>query len=63
MSFNLSTRNVDAAVVVDVSGPFTIGQPVDTFQRLMQENYEDGQRHFVVNHAGASFVDSSGLAP
>jgi anti-anti-sigma factor len=61
MSFNLSTRNINATVVVDVRGPFTIGQPVDTFQRLMQEHYVDGRRHFVVNLAGASFVDSSGI--
>jgi anti-anti-sigma factor len=61
MSFNLNIRNVNAAIVVDVDGRFTIGNPVDTFQRVMNEQYEGGQRHFVVNMAGASFVDSSGI--
>jgi anti-anti-sigma factor len=61
MNFGLSTRQVDAAIVVDLSGRLTAGEPVQLFQETLRKHYDQGQRHFVINLADASHVDSSGI--
>jgi anti-sigma B factor antagonist len=61
MDFGLSTRQVDSALVVDLSGRLTAGEPVQLFKETLRNHYDQGQRHFVINLANASHVDSSGI--
>ena len=61
MDFDLNTREVDGAVVVDLSGRLTAGEPVQLFQETLRKQYSQGHRHFVINLAEASRVDSSGI--
>ena len=61
MSFSVSVRHVDDAAVVDLLGRFSAGEPIQIFQQALREQYDQGQRSFVINLAEASFIDSSAL--
>ena len=55
------TRKVDNAVVVDMSGRLTIGEPVLLVRETIRVLVNDGVRNFVLNLGDVSYIDSSGL--
>ena len=61
MSLNVKTRKVDNAVVVDMSGRLTIGEPVLLLRETLRVQVNDGTRQFVLNLGDVSYIDSSGL--
>ena len=61
MSLNVKTRKVDEAVVVDMQGRLTIGEPVLLLRETIRVLVNDGIRHFVLNLGDVSYIDSSGL--
>ena len=61
MSLNVKTRKVDGVVVVDMSGRFTIGEPVLLFRETLRVQVNEGARRFVLNLGEVSYIDSSGL--
>jgi anti-sigma B factor antagonist len=61
MSLNVKTRKVDNAVVVDLSGRLTIGEPVLLLRETIRVLVGDGARDFVLNLADVGYIDSSGL--
>ena len=61
MSLNVKTRKVDNAVIVDMSGRLTIGEPVLLLRETVRVLVNDGARHFVLNLGEVSYIDSSGL--
>lgn len=61
MSLNVKTRKVDGVIVVDLSGRFTIGEPVLLFRETLRTQVNQGARHFVLNLGDVSYIDSSGL--
>ena len=61
MSLNVKTRKVEDAVVVDMSGRLTIGEPVLLLRETVRVLVNDGARDFVLNLADVSYIDSSGL--
>ena len=61
MSLTVKTRKVDNAVVVDMSGRLTIGEPVLLVRETIRVLVNDGVRHFVLNLGDVSYIDSSGL--
>jgi anti-sigma B factor antagonist len=61
MSLTVKTRKVEDAIVVDMSGRLTIGEPVLTLRETVRVLVNDGARDFVLNLADVSYIDSSGL--
>ena len=61
MSLNVKTRKLENAVVVDMSGRLTIGEPVLLLRETIRVLINDGARNFVLNLADVSYIDSSGL--
>ena len=61
MSLTVKTRKVDNAVVVDMSGRLTIGEPVLLVRETIRVLVNDGARNFVLNLGDVSYIDSSGL--
>jgi len=61
MSLIVKTRKVDNAVVVDMSGRLTIGEPVLLVRETIRVLVNDGARNFVLNLGDVAYIDSSGL--
>lgn len=61
MSLTLKTRRVESAVVIDLAGRLTIGEPVLLMRESIRVLVNDGVRHFVLNLGDVSYIDSSGL--
>lgn len=61
MSLTVKTRKVDEAIVVDMSGRLTIGEPVLLLRETVRVLVNDGTLHFVLNLGDVSYIDSSGL--
>ena len=61
MSLNVKTRKLDNAVVVDMSGRLTIGEPVLLLRETIRVLVGDGVRNFVLNLGEVTYIDSSGL--
>jgi anti-sigma B factor antagonist len=61
MSLNVKTRKVDNAVVVDLSGRLTIGEPVLLLRETIRVLVGDGARNFILNLGDVGYIDSSGL--
>jgi anti-sigma B factor antagonist len=61
MSLNVKTRKVDNAVVVDMTGRLTIGEPVLLLRETVRVLVNDGARNFILNLGDVSYIDSSGL--
>ena len=61
MSLNVKTRKLDNAVVVDMSGRLTIGEPVLLLRETVRVLVSDGMRNFVLNLGEVTYIDSSGL--
>ena len=61
MSLNVKTRKVENAVVVDLSGRLTIGEPVLLLRETIRVLVGDGARNFILNLGDVGYIDSSGL--
>jgi len=61
MSLTMKTRKVDTAVILDLSGKLTIGEPVMLLKETLRSHVNDGGRRFVLNLGDVSYIDSSGL--
>src|SRR5262245_34380044 len=61
MSLNMKTRKVGSAVVFDLSGRLTIGEPVMQLRESLRSHVTEGNRKFILNLRDVSYIDSSGL--
>src|SRR5262245_36329099 len=61
MAFSLNTRKVDSIVIFDMQGKLAIGEPVLLFRNTMRRFMEDGSRKFILNLAGVTKIDSTGM--
>jgi len=61
MSLNVKTRKLENAVIVDMSGRLTIGEPVLLLRETVRVLVNDGVRNFILNLGEVSYIDSSGL--
>ena len=61
MALILNTRKVDGHIIVEASGRIESGEPLLQLRELASRLTSDGHRMFVLDMAGISFVDSSGL--
>jgi anti-anti-sigma factor len=56
-----NVRKAGNANMVDLHGPLTIGEPVETFRAQLTELLGSGARNFAVNLAGVTKFDSSAI--
>ena len=58
---HLSARQLGDAVVLDVSGPLTMGGGARKLREAIQHWLDAGLRRFVINLGGCDYVDSAGM--
>jgi anti-sigma B factor antagonist len=56
-----TARKARNAHVVDLQGPLTLGEPVETFRAQLMELVGGGARNIAVNLASVTRLDSSGI--
>lgn len=61
MSVKLSTRQVGDVTVIDASGRITLGEGSSAFRDKIKELVNAGNKKIVVNMAGVTYIDSSGI--
>jgi anti-sigma B factor antagonist len=61
VSVKLSTRQVGDVTVIDASGRITLGEGSSAFRDKIKELVNAGNKKIVVNMAGVSYIDSSGI--
>lgn len=61
MSVKLSTRQVGDVTVIDASGRITLGEGSSAFRDKIKELVNAGNKKIVLNMAGVTYIDSSGI--
>ena len=61
MSVKLTSHEAGEVIVVDASGKLTLGEGTSTLRAKIRELVDGGSRRIVLNMAGVSYIDSSGL--
>jgi anti-sigma B factor antagonist len=61
MDFKATTRETDGVTVIDLAGRVTLGEGSATLRTLIRESLGKGHSRILVNLAGVSYIDSSGL--
>lgn len=57
----INVRKTSDVTVLDVVGPLTAREPVQTFRHHIQEQLASGSRNLAINLAGVTDLDSSGV--
>ncbi len=58
---NVVVRQAANAVILDLSGQFTRGEPVESFRTKIHELISSGTRNFAINLADVPYLDSSAI--
>jgi len=61
MTLKLTTRKLDDIVIIDLNGRLSCGEPRELFRAAVSRLFDEGNRKFVLNLSGVSFVDTTGL--
>ena len=61
MSFKATSRDVGDVTVIDMDGRVTLGEGSALLRDLVREKLGKGRRKIVLNLAGISYIDSTGL--
>ncbi len=61
MSFQATPRLADGVTVVEISGRILLGEGTARLRQLLRDLLADGHRHILLNLAGVSYIDSSGI--
>jgi anti-sigma B factor antagonist len=61
MSLKASTREVGGVIVIDLDGRITLGDGSALLRDLIFENLKNGHLKLILNLAGISYLDSTGL--
>jgi len=61
MSFKAVSREVGGVTVIDMDGRITLGEGSDLLRDLISEKLGAGQKKIVMNLAGITYIDSTGL--
>ncbi len=61
MSFKAASREVGDVTVIDMDGRITLGEGSALLRDLIRENLAKGHKKIVLNLAGITYIDSSGL--
>lgn len=61
MSFQIIQRERGGAVVLELSGRFVLGEPVEQFRARLEELIRTGKIHVALDMRNVEYVDSSAL--
>jgi anti-sigma B factor antagonist len=61
MSLKINIREVADAVILDLSGRITIGEPLAELRDSIREAVAGDRKNILLNLADVSYIDSSGL--
>ena len=61
MSFSVKTRVIESVVILDLSGRLTTGEAIRELHETLSSHLNNLERKFILNLAGVSYVDSSGI--
>ncbi len=61
MSLKASIREIGDVTVIDLDGRITLGDGSALLRGIIRENFDKGHRKLVLNLAGISYLDSTGL--
>ncbi|MCP9492913.1 MAG: STAS domain-containing protein [Pyrinomonadaceae bacterium MAG19_C2-C3] len=58
---NIKERQADSVTVLDMQGRITIGEGSVALRNAIRKLLEEGKKNILLNLAGVSYVDSSGI--
>ena len=61
MSVKLTIHEKGDVIIVDTSGKLTLGEGTDALRQKTRELVEGGSRRILLNMAGVTYIDSSGI--
>jgi anti-sigma B factor antagonist len=61
MTIQSSTRLVNGVAIVDISGQLRLGEGTGRLREVVQQLAQDGYRKILLNLAGVTHIDSSGI--
>ena len=61
MSFEATSRDVGDVSVIDMNGRITLGEGSSLLRDLLRERISGGHKKILMNMAGVSYIDSTGL--
>lgn len=61
MSFQIVERERGGAVVLELSGRFVLGEPVEQFRARLEELIRTGRIHVALDMRNVDYIDSSAL--
>ena len=61
MSLNIKIRETGEAVILDLSGRLTLGEPLAELRDSVREALAGDRKNILLNLAEVSYIDSSGL--
>ncbi len=61
MSLKMPVRYSENVAIIDLSGRLTLGEPAGALRDLLKELISKQQTNILLNLAGVSYIDSSGL--
>jgi anti-sigma B factor antagonist len=61
VSMKATTRQVDAVIVIDVSGRITLGEGCVQLRQMIRDELGRGNKNILVNLADVTYIDSSGI--
>jgi anti-sigma B factor antagonist len=60
-SLQISKRNADGVLVLDLKGPITIGEGNIDLHRMIRSLVEQNEKRILLNLGDVTYIDSSGL--
>src|SRR5260370_32487609 len=61
MSLNIKVRETGDVVILDLTGPITLGESLTTVRDEVKELLDSGQKNILLNLSDVRYIDSSGL--
>ena len=61
MSVTAASREIGGVTVIDLDGRITLGEGSTLLRDIIRKNLDDGHKKIVMNLAGISYIDSTGL--
>lgn len=61
MNPEVAVRMVGNVALVDMTGPFTVGEGCSLLRDTVKELLESGRKHILLSLKGVTYMDSSGL--
>jgi anti-sigma B factor antagonist len=61
MTIQASTRAIQGVAIVDISGQLRLGEATGKLREIVQQLIRDGYTKILLNMAGVTHIDSSGI--